>query len=31
MAAILKNAYILKTMLDRAISLKFLTHRVSSQ
>ena len=26
-----KNAYILKTMLDRAISTKFLTHRVSLQ
>ena len=26
-----KNAYILKTVLDRAISTKFLTHRVSLQ
>ena len=26
-----KNAYILKTMLDRAISTKFFTHRVSLQ
>ena len=26
-----KNAYILKTLLDRAISMKFLTHRVSLQ
>ena len=37
MAAILnfrifrKNAYISKTMLDRAISTKFLTHRVALQ
>ena len=26
-----KNAYISKTVLDRAISMKFLTHRVSLQ
>ena len=26
-----KNAYMLKTVLDRAISTKFLTHRVSLQ
>ena len=26
-----KNAYILKTVLDRVISTKFLTHRVSLQ